>query len=48
MIGKIINNVDDNFFNSFSQVSDQGLSAMGNRLKELGSLTDLSLDFRYY
>ena len=31
--------------NSYTEVSDQGLSALGAGIKELRSLTNLSLDF---
>ena len=34
--------------NSESQVSDQGLSALGAGIKELRILTKLSLNFRYF
>ncbi len=34
--------------NRGTKVSDQGLSALGIGLKELKSLTNLSLDFRYF
>ena len=33
--------------NSYTQVSDQGLSALGVGIKELRSLTNLALDLRY-
>jgi hypothetical protein len=43
----------DNFFNtiflnSYTQVLDQGLSALGADIKQLGSLTYLMLDFEYF
>jgi hypothetical protein len=36
------------FLNSETYVSDQGLSALGSGIKELRSLTNLSLTFRYF
>ncbi len=39
---------NDVFLNSPTQVSDNGLSALGTALKELKSLTNLSLNFRYF
>ncbi len=43
-------NIFDNdvFENSDTQVSDPGLSALGTGLKELKSLTGMSLDFEYF
>ena len=38
---------NDVFLNRRTQVSDNGLSALGTALKELKSLTNLSLNFRY-
>ncbi len=39
---------NDVFINSNTQVSDPGISALGTGLKELKSLTNLSLHFRYF
>ncbi len=42
----IFNN--DVFLNRSTEVSDPGLSALGTGLKELKSLTNLSLNLMYY
>ncbi len=39
---------NDVFLNRDTQVSDPGLSDLGTGLKELKSLTNLSLNFRYF
>ena len=39
---------NDVFLNSGTKVSDPGLSALATGLKELKSLTNLSLDFAYF
>ncbi len=39
---------NDVFLNRHTNVSDNGLSALGTALKELKSLTNLSLNFQYF
>ncbi len=39
---------NDDFLNRRTQVSDPGLSALGHGLKDLKSLTNLSVDFKYF
>ncbi len=39
---------NDVFLNSGTKVSDPGLSALGTGLKDLKSLTKLSLNFWYF
>ncbi len=39
---------NDVFVNRGTKVSDQGLSVLGTGLKEQKSLTNLSLNFRYF
>ncbi len=39
---------NDVFLNRATVVSDPGLSALGTGLKELKSLTNLSMNFKYF